>query len=334
MIKRIKKFLEQINFIRDNYVFLRNFPLLISKKPKEITLYVTNRCNSRCTNCFIWNQQPKIDLGIEIIKKILSDKLVGKNTSFCLQGGEFILHPNFEEILSLFKNRRFTLLSNGILANEIIAICRKYNVPLLILSLDGRPETNFKIRGVNNFSGIIKIIKNLQHSSTKVGITYTICPLNNNKDDFIFVKNLCSHYDINFGVAIYGTPFYFKCSEKEFLISSDLINHISDNVIRRYVEAYNLWRLGKYRVPCTSIRKHITVWPNGDITLCQQKEIILGNLYKNSLSEIWNNLQSENYRKTFFSCDDCWLSCHRFFDTLIFSNPAILARFFRRFIKP
>jgi len=329
MNNKLRQELKKVDFLRDNYIFWRSFKEVMNEKPKLITIYATNRCNSACNNCFIWKQQPKIDLDIEVLKKLLTDKLITRDTSFVLQGGEFILHPNYKEILQLFKNKKVTLLSNGILAEQIIDVCKQYDIKFLALSLDGRPETNLKIRGKDAFSSIEKIIRSLKNTHVGIAVTYTICSLNNNLDDFLFVKNFCNKNNVNFNVVTYGDQFYFECEKKYFKIDSGIINNVGDKFLKKYLELYN--REPENRVKrCFSIKRQTTIWPNGDITLCQQKNIVLGNIYKESLSKIWNKEQAKELRKEFSYCNECWLGCHRPFDVEMLDNPGILSKIFKK----
>jgi len=330
-MKKIKQYAKKFNFIVDNYILFKSFRMIKEEKPKEITLYVTNRCNSRCQNCNIWKLQPKIDLKVDIIKKLLSDKIVTRSTTFVFQGGEFILHPDYDKILRLFQKRKFTLLSNGILSNKIIEICKTFRVTNLILSLDGSPETNKKIRGIDSFGNILKIVDTLKKDNIAIGITYTVCPENNNIEDFSFVKNFCQQYGLSLNVVIYGTPFYFQVEKKTFLISNQIIEAVENKYQKKYLMIFNNYF--KYKIPCLSIRKQTTIWPDGSVTLCQQKNIILGNLYKTNLSEIWNSPQSKRLRREYSKCNECWLACHRQFDICFFENESVFTSLFKKMIK-
>lgn len=284
-----------------------------------VTIYATNRCNLTCLNCHIWKKMPKEDLSVEVIKNLVSEKIV-KNSSFEIQGGEIILHPCFEEIMELFRGRPYVLLSNGFLAEEIIAACKKYAVPNLHLSLDGATPTNSRIRGKDTFSTIKKIVEELHGTTTKIIVTYTVCPENNNESDFVFVKNFCERYNLKFNVNIYGNQFYFDVPQKSFRIDKKIIDLVDDELQKKYLELYNEWVDGEIKLPCLNIFVHTIIWSNGDVTLCQQKPIVIGNIYKESLTEIWNSREARNTRKNHKSCNDCWLACHKLFD-LELTNP-------------
>lgn len=77
---------------------------LFNHNLRTLSLFVTNRLNSKCKTCFIGKQKPKVDLSVKTIKKIL-DYPPPRRRNFTLQGGEFFLHPKYKEILALFENR-------------------------------------------------------------------------------------------------------------------------------------------------------------------------------------------------------------------------------------
>lgn len=276
-----------------------------------VTIYATNRCNLTCLNCHIWEKVPKEDLSVEAIKNLLSERIV-KDSVFEIQGGELVLHPNFEEIMKLFNGRDYVLLSNGFLAEKVITVCKKYAVPNLYLSLDGSPSTNCRIRGKDTFSTIKKIVEELHRTATKIIVAYTICPENNNINDFAFVKNFCERYGLELNVNIYGNQFYFDVPQKSFRIDKNIIDLVDDRLKKKYLELYNKWVDGKVELPCLNIFVHTVIWPNGDVTLCQQKPIVIGNIYNESLTEIWN--RTKEIRRKHENCNDCWLACHRLFD--------------------
>ena len=76
-------------------------------------LYSTTACQSRCKHCNIWQKQVE-HLSLEDIKRIMQSKCITKRTTVGLEGGEFILHPQAEEIMAWFRKHHpnFTLLSN------------------------------------------------------------------------------------------------------------------------------------------------------------------------------------------------------------------------------
>lgn len=276
----------------------------------EIPIFATDRCNSKCLICNIWKKKPKTDLDPEIVRKILSSKILSKFSSFILTGGEFILHPKCEEILSLLNEsgKNYTLLSNGLLADRLIEIIRDFEVKNISLSLDGSPETYRKIRGVDGYSHVKEIVEELRDDSVHISIGYTISPWNS-RNDLLHVMDFCTKNAVSFSVGYYCSMEYYDASKHDGTLYTvdDLINH-------PYHRLYPLWVSGDLNMPCLSIFLRPVIRPNGDVDICEPLQIKLGNLYEQDLEEIWRNQRTRMLQKRNFSCNGCWHDAQRLCD--------------------
>lgn len=277
---------------------------LFNNNIRVLSLFVTNRCNSKCKTCYIWKQKPKVDLPVEIIKKILDDPTT-KRCEFTLSGGEFFLHPNYEEILDLFENRKFNVFSNGLCKEKIIKAVNQYNIKNLYLSLNGNAVNNKLTRGVNNYSHVIQLINKLKNK-VLITVNCTISPWST-FNDFIHVKKLCDKNNVKLQLGIY--------SSLKFLDTKYNINKIDErigaNISEEYIRKYNNWYDGKVSFPCNSLRIYCIVYPDGSVPLCPNKDIVLGNVNTYKLSKIWKSTKSRNIRSKYYSCNDCWNPCNR-----------------------
>jgi MoaA/NifB/PqqE/SkfB family radical SAM enzyme len=149
--------------------------------PITLTFSVTNRCNSRCKTCNIWEiypnhwQDPTEELTLTEIEKIFTS--MGEVYFFNLSGGEPFLRDDLPEIVDLaiehLKPRIIHSPTNGIMPNRIIGGTRKIlenlrarglDTPVTIKpSIDGVAELHDEIRGVKgNWGQLLKTIKGLQ----------------------------------------------------------------------------------------------------------------------------------------------------------------------------
>lgn len=276
----------------------------------HLMIYVTNRCNSRCKICGIWKEKKKLDLPIETIRKIVTDKLVTKRTYIGLEGGEFVLHPNYREILSMMNGHglNYVIFTNGVDADRIIRTVREFNVKGLQMSLDGGPETYKAVRGVDRYQSVVDIVDELK-DECEIRLGYVANPWNA-PEDFRHVREFCRKNKIGLAVGIYGNVNLLKA--KNSLKPMQSIE--DDGFYSDYLGMYNSWLVGKIKLPCYSTRYSCLVWPDGRIPLCQQKSIILGNVYKNTLSEIWNSDRTRRLQVRNKGCNGCWISFHRVVD--------------------
>ncbi|MDD3296108.1 MAG: hypothetical protein PHU64_01990 [Candidatus Omnitrophica bacterium] len=73
---------------------------------KGVVLFLTNRCNSKCRICGIWQEEPKKDMPVDMVKSLLKSRLIiPEHTVFVIQGGEAILHPRCGEILTAIQKK-------------------------------------------------------------------------------------------------------------------------------------------------------------------------------------------------------------------------------------
>lgn len=141
---------------------------------KALCLHIAHDCNMCCKYCFAGKGEYSGDLSLmsfEVGKRAL-DFLIEqsgsrKNLEVDFFGGEPLL--NFDVVKQLVayarsiekekgKNFRFTLTTNGVLLNdEVMEWANKecYNV---VLSLDGRKETNDRMRRTRNNKGTYDLI--------------------------------------------------------------------------------------------------------------------------------------------------------------------------------
>lgn len=301
-VGRAIKLLPSFHYHQAGSFYRRLFP-----RKAQIVLYTNNACNSRCIHCNHWQQRPVQFLSYKIIESTFNSSSVDKN-GFLLEGGEILLHPELDKILTLFKNRSFTLLSNGILVDRLVATTKKFNIPLVALSLDGDRETYKKIRGVDHYGSVLKAALRLK-KITKVALCFTQTPWNR-VADYKHVRKICRKNGYQFFFNIYSDMGYMGQRRGQI----EPINNFYDKNESLYARAYNLWAQGELKIPCFYMRTSCVVHPNGDVVLCQWKNDRLGNLYERSFEHIWNDPKNIELQRKNFHCRQCWVSSHKGFD--------------------
>lgn len=159
----------------------RKYGIRISLRPITLTFSVTNRCQSRCLTCKIWEfhqhhpEKAKEELDLDEIKKIFLS--IGHIFFFNVSGGEPFLREDLVEIIELacryLTPRVIHIPTNGLLSkrietmsDQIAQTVYKYNphVPFTIKpSIDGIGEKHDRIRGVKgNFKKLLVTIDKLK----------------------------------------------------------------------------------------------------------------------------------------------------------------------------
>ncbi len=303
---------------------LRAFPTILSlfdtkifgrrifpRRLFNVMFYTTNRCNSRCETCHIWQQQPKVDLPVEKIRDVLDSKSFSRLTLMMVEGGEFIMHPQCEEILEFLRGRFFGLMSNAILVDRLVGLVKKFEIREVAISLDGAKETYKKARGVDAYDNVVQAISTLK-DITNVVVCFTFSPWNS-PEDYYHVWRLCRDLGVRLTYNIYSDIEFFQVTKKPR--SLGVKNNPDGSKIKNdYFNYYEKWLSGKLKLPCLSIKTNVVIYPNGDIPLCQHREIILGNLHERSFDKIWNDPKTIKLQKEHRNCNRCWVSYHRYWD--------------------
>ena len=311
------------DYLRNGGLFLNNMLRPTNKKLSSLMIYTTTRCQSRCQHCHIW-EKPDEHLSLNDIKKIVNSKCVTQQTEIGLEGGEFILHPQADEILDWFDQNhgRYTLLSNGLAYKKVSEAVRHHKPSRLYLSLDGNENTYKRMRGIDGYGQVIKTLETCK-DLVPTSLMFCLSPWNN-FTDMKFVIDIANEYNVDIRIGIYGTMDFFDTTTD--LLEEDMntyIQQIPYNIHNTdenldYVALYGQWRNGYLCLRCHSIMNELGVHSNGDVPLCQNLNIILGNIHKQPLDEIFNSTKARKIQHLYSkNCNKCWINYHRKFDIIL-----------------
>jgi Fe-coproporphyrin III synthase len=131
---------------------LRQLPL--------ITLYVTERCNSRCVTCDYW-RHGRDDMGLATVEGLLPSLARLGTQAVLLSGGEPLLNPEWQAIARLLRDNglKVWLLTSGLaLAKHARHVATLFDA--ITVSLDGTDATTYEaIRGLNAFHKVCEGIQ-------------------------------------------------------------------------------------------------------------------------------------------------------------------------------
>ena len=86
-----------------------------------------------------------------------------------------------------------------------------------------------------------------------------------------------------------------------------------------FLVLYDEWRKKKLKLKCHSILDSLIVLPNGDVPICQNLDLKLGNLYESNLDEVFNSAASQDVQKDHVNnCNQCWINFHRKYDVVLY----------------
>lgn len=311
---------------------------------KALCLHIAHDCNLACKYCFAEEGEyhgRRALMSFEVGKKALDFLIANSGSRRNLEvdffGGEPLLNWKVVKQLVEYgrsqeeahnKRFRFTLTTNGVLLNdEIMEFCNR-EMSNVVLSLDGRPEVNDKMRPFRNGSGSYDLIvpKFRKFAESRGQMDYYVRGTftRNNLD---FSKDVLHYADLGFKQMsmepVVAEP------EMDYAIREEDIPQILEEYDKLAVEyikrkkegrGFNFFHfmidlnagpcVAKRMAGCGSGTEYLAVTPWGDLYPCHQfvgnEKFLLGNVDTGIVNdEIRNEFKLCNvYAKE--SCRDCF----------------------------
>lgn len=146
---------------------LRRLPL--------VTLYLTERCNSRCVTCDYW-RNGRADMDLAAVARLLPDLKELQTQVALISGGEPLLNTEWADIAELLRANglRLWLLTSGLsLAKHARRAAQLFDA--VTVSLDGtHGETYAAIRGLDAFDKVCQGIRAAAGAGAPLGVRVTV----------------------------------------------------------------------------------------------------------------------------------------------------------------
>jgi MoaA/NifB/PqqE/SkfB family radical SAM enzyme len=284
----------------------------------------------------IWARKPVVHMSKAKVVEIMQSRCISKHTTVGLEGGEFLLHPEAMEILKWFSENHpnFELLSNGLQSHRVIEAVKKYPPKRLYISLDGGKDTYSYMRGVDGFDKVIAIIEACK-DIVPVSVMFTLSPYNT-FDDLNYVVAIAEKQAVDIRIGIYSDIDFFNTVDKahdtgigEIIAGKNEANavdfkaQIPESVKKTsenydFLLLYDEWKNKRLKLNCYSIFDSLVIHPDGNVPICQNLDVSLGNVNENSLDQIYNGMVSQKRQKQYArSCNQCWVNFHRKYDIVL-----------------
>lgn len=140
-----------------------------------VTLYLTERCNSRCVSCDYWRHGTQ-DLDLATVERLLPGLAELGTQTVLVSGGEPLLHPQWAVIAERLRRQglRLWLLTAGLaLAKQAEAVARHFEQ--VTVSLDGATAASYaRIRGLDAFEVVCAGIRAAVRAGLHVTLRVTV----------------------------------------------------------------------------------------------------------------------------------------------------------------
>lgn len=297
----------------------------------NIQFELTSRCNERCIHCYIPNEKKNkgFDMPTAKVKSILDEfaEMGGLHVTF--SGGEAFMHKDLMELVKYSRERDLciSILSNLIsLKDEQISVLKECNLSMIQVSLYSTiPEVHDGITTVKgSCKKTMEAIEKLVAADIPVQIS---CPIMKaNKDSYLGVIEYAAKWKIK------AQTDYIMMARADFStdnLDQRLSMEETETLLRNIIEHDIEYRQGTLKqVPqseqmlidfeafkkqplCGVGYDNCCITANGDVYPCAGwQAYVLGNVYKQSLQEIWENSEKvKNIRKitqgSFPKCLEC-----------------------------
>ena len=140
-----------------------------------VTLYLSERCNSRCVTCDYWRNGHD-DVSLESVTRLLPSLARLETRVALISGGEPLLNPQWEPIARLLREHglKLWLLTSGLsLAKHAARVARLFDA--VTVSLDGTDAATYAaIRGLDAFDKVCAGIRTLADTRVQVSVRVTV----------------------------------------------------------------------------------------------------------------------------------------------------------------
>lgn len=279
--------------------------MFIPKSPFIVCFNITNKCNLNCSHCIAKAEKQGSAIPVEKTISVIDEaKRIGVKM-LTLGGGEPLLYDNFFEICeyALSAGIKLSFVTNGTLVsnykNEFARIVKYKNTLYVGISLDGHtPELHGYFRPKETFWPAVEAIEYL----TEIGIkVYVLCVLNKLNITMIseYLDFLSKYPIVNIRIMPLMPMGRGEVYINEMLPSEEicnLIDKLSVGDVKINLESHFPWEFlflpPEKRRPSPCEAGYLRLWINfnGDIFPCAYMENIpIGNIYRDSISDVWNN---------------------------------------------
>lgn len=272
--------------------------------------------------CYVWQNPTRVDeeVSLNTLRKIPSgiDYLN-------LTGGEPTLRQDLMEIVDLLYPKAMTLeiSSNGLNAERLEPIIKKYPCIKVRFSLEGSESLSNKIRGEKD--GYRKKVEGLLRLKALGGrdLGFSMVIQDDNSDEAVELFQFAKKHGFEFATSTLHNGFQFHKSDNvpynRLKVAKNIGELITEMLkgssVKNWFRAYlNLGLMAKVlghkrMLKCSAATDFAFIDPWSDVYACNVRpDLKLGNLENNSWDEVWSSSKIKAIKESISSCtQNCWM---------------------------
>jgi selenobiotic family peptide radical SAM maturase len=287
-----------------------------------LLLQVTNTCNLHCRHCY--DRSRRADMTVAQAAHVL-DEL----ERFCQRhwteahidftGGNPVLHRHFHEMYQEAVRRGYAvpIVGNPVPREQLDALCRIKPPAVYQVSLEGRRTHNDWVRGAGSYDRAMAFLGMLREAGVESSVMLTatgknlgeILPLaallEGRTNGFSFARLSRSGE----GAALdQPDPARYRAFLQRYVekAARSPISTFKENLINLTLaeSGQDLFE-GCTGVGCGAAFNFLAVLPDGGVYACRKFPSLIGNIYEQSLEEIYYSTEAARYRRGMRTCDGC-----------------------------
>lgn len=313
LIRRDPAVIDMYPKVGDEFLVCRTFTL---------QWHITQACDLHCKHCY--DRSSRAAMPFDRAISLLDDLSFfcwrkGVKGAVSLSGGNPFLYPRFRELYREAVERGFSvsILGNPAAREEIEGLLEIEPPTHIQISLEGLRERNDHVRGRGHFDrslAFLEILKELGVFSMvmltltrdNIGDVLPLAELLRNKADLFFFNRL-SMVGEGANLRPPGRAEY-AAFLKEYTMAAEMnpVLGLKDNLLNivRHERGMDLFG-GCTGFGCGAAFNFLAVLADGEAHACRKFPSSLGNVFAQSLSEIYDSREARRYREGCSACRSC-----------------------------
>ncbi len=284
--------------------------------------HITQACDLNCRHCYDRTSRSTPDLAacmriIEELRQFCDSRNVRGQISFT--GGNPLLHPNFLDLYRAGneKGLYMAILGNPSPRSDIEKIVDISMPEFFQISLEGLEEHNDYIRGKGHFRRAMEFLEILRELEVYALVMLTLT--RDNIDQVLPLAQILGDRADRFTfnrLALFGEGASLALPEKgeymnfleEYLevAENNPVLGLKDNLINILkTEAAQEPFCGCAGYGCGAAFNFVSLLSDGEVHACRKMPSLIGNLYKDSLANIYDSEIAKHYRMGSSACAEC-----------------------------
>ena len=274
------------------------------RKPVSAIIELLTQCNLRCKHCYI-PAHTNAGIKSEKVKELLYELHDMGTLNISFTGGEIFLHPNIMEFISLARSlhMRVFLLSNGTLLDETLVkeLADMHITEFSTTMFSLKPEIHDFITSKPGSHQILMTNLGLL-KKYRINVKVKTPLLDVNAFEYRDVKAYCEKNNFTYKAS----PVIFEKNDGDKTPVKLRVDKEKLKIVLKELDTSDRvgkMKLYKYEHPCAALFYTISIDANGDVYPCNSVQYKVGNVYENTLYEIWHRSEELKYIQSIKNSD-------------------------------